>query len=75
MFSIRVSFEPDSKVSEESSRQQKKQHRERTLTEAGTQIERSDKHAARAVRPSSFSFELDSKATNASDLQGLTEGQ
>jgi hypothetical protein len=64
-----VRFEPNSKVSEESEWQEAKQLGERILTEAGTQIDRSDEHSDRTLGPSFVSFELDSKAIYVRDLQ------
>jgi hypothetical protein len=61
---IRVSFDPDSKVTEQSSLQRWKHVAQIISTDAGTQIDLKVGHPENASAPITASFDRDSKVTD-----------
>jgi hypothetical protein len=65
--SIRVSFETDSKVIDESNLHDSKHRLQRVSTEAGMQIDRNDEQSENAFASIRVSFEPDSKINDEID--------
>jgi hypothetical protein len=66
---IRLSFDPDSSVNEESDSHAKKQCRPRIPTEAGKQMDNSEEQPEKILAPIQVRFDQDSNVHDESDLQ------
>jgi hypothetical protein len=62
--SIRLSFDPDSNVNDESEEHDEKEFSERNSTKEGTQTDRNDEKCTNKSAPISYSFEWNSNAIN-----------